>query len=744
LRGTPQGGGFFKKLVLGAVVLVVLLVGAVAAVPFFIDWEDVRKLAEEKGTQALGRKVRIKKLRVSLFSGVEVEGFQIGPRPGTSQKPLIQADRVIAKYRLLPLFFLRVVIHKVELVEPKLYLDRNRRGRWSFADLTKPAPTRKTKAAAPAKPVILPIEVNVDTVRITDGSLMFKDASLKPPLSAGMEELNLTMRDFNLAGQPASIDLSMQVKVNGHVVPVRLEGDFGLHLNRSLLILHRLTVTVPGVKAVTSGEIKQFQTLPTLSIQERITVDLAAVWNHFKEFADRELRDQITPSGAVTVDADIRGIVKKIKFRGKVKFHNVSVKHAALPGTIEGLEGSMNFDEDRVSTSNLRFIAIDNPFTFMCDIKGLNLTNAQAFEKFSPKGKFVLESPKVVLDKFIPLNGVSDGKETAGQTAKGAPPPKEPDMRGIVPRGVDLSGEVRFHEIKARKLTVTGMVLGVRIAKGDLSYTLNSKLYAGTQSASGKVALTKYPLRYSAEMKLKGFQAGKFLHDSIDSFFENKDLVKGRLSGATDMEVKLSGKGVTFPSLKKWLTGNGRFMVTEGKISEFRFFDTLMEFLGGSLGKAMKLGQKYKLDKKAKLDVLPKDLSFKSLSGSFTIAKGTITMPDLVMDPGVGGDLGVTYKGTVTFEMALKGKMKTRFHPRHTDQLMKTMVFTKENGWAACDWSVSGTVARPKLVPSTKQVKKKVKAVVKEEAKKQLKKHQPALEKKAKEVGKKLLKKFFK
>src|SRR5947207_1082741 len=93
--------GVLRKLVIVAGVGVVLLGLLVVLAPRFVDWEKVRKTAETEGSRALGRDVRIKTLSVSVLSGIEVGGLRIGGARGTEQKALIEADRVVARYRLL-------------------------------------------------------------------------------------------------------------------------------------------------------------------------------------------------------------------------------------------------------------------------------------------------------------------------------------------------------------------------------------------------------------------------------------------------------------------------------------------------------------------------------------------------------------------------------------------------------------------------------------------------------------------
>lgn len=145
-----------------------------------------------------------------------------------------------------------------------------------------------------------------------------------------------------------------------------------------------------------------------------------------------------------------------------------------------------------------------------------------------------------------------------------------------------------------------------------------------------------------------------------------------------------------------------------------------------------------KLGKTLKLPWLSNDLPFKACGGSYAVAAGVLSTSDTALDPGPDGDVGLLYKGTITFDMVLKGEMTTRFHPRHADEVMTgdvgKLLFAKgPDGWATGAWDVSGPMSLPLITPSKKGVAKRA-------TQEAVKKFAPE----AKETGKKLLNNLFK
>jgi len=397
----------------------------------------------------------------------------------------------------------------------------------------------------------------------------------------------------------------------------------------------------------------------------------------------------------------------------------------ALAGLFEGLEGRVNFTEDKVDTTGLRFIVADSPFTFDMKITNLKMSNPAGFSyaNFAPKGKFSLSSPKVVLDKLMALAGGEDKDAEKDKkdkkNAKSEPPAKEPDLRAYIPRKAELSGDVRMDEIHLKKLVLTGEVVSLTLSGGKLAFLQKGMLYEGKDDSSGSVLLTSYPLAYEIKAALAGFQAMPFMDDVLASFAPKvSSALKDKLAGKTDANITLSGKGVTYPNIKKQLKGSGKFLVSNGKVSK-------IEALQKNVGKYLKS------------DLFNRDMEFKTLGGDFKIADGKISTPNTTMDPGKDGDFGFLYNGWVSMDMDLKGALTTRFHPRHEDTVMKgdlgkALFYKDKNGWPTGEWDVSGNVTLPIILPSKKLAGK----VLQSKGKEVLKQQMPA--------AKKLLKGLFK
>jgi len=699
-------GGLLRKLVIAATVLVVLFAVAAVVAPRFIPWDKVRQQIEEKGSQALNREVRLKDLKVSLFSGVEITGFRIGPAKGKDEPALVSADRVVAKYRLLPLLWLQVVVSKVELVEPKLFVGKDRQGRWSFADMMAKAPAG---GAGPAKPMTLPVAVDVNSIKITNGSLQYRDASAKPVFTAGVEKLDVAIRGFALSGALAAVKTACVVKVDGKAMAIEAAGKLGINLDRSLVALQNMTVSLPGIRTDVSGEITQIQVLPTMKLTVHVVADLPGIWTGYASFIPKGVKDMMTLAGTVTVDAKLGGTQNKMSLEGTAVTKAVTANMKDWPGAFENLEGRISFTEDTVSAEGLRFFSWASPFTFGCQIRNLGLAKPMAFDykKFSPKGKFSASCPKLVLDKLLPAP-FKLGKGEKGERAKEPPPPPEPDFRGMIPNGVDVEGDIRIDEIQARKLSFQKEKAKVFIKGQTIRYEFTDGSYGSEQTGSGKIVLSTYPVSFDAAGKLSGFQVKPFMDASLETFVAGSSSVKGRVEGTAQAEYNVSCKGIMVPSLRKGIKGTALVLVATGKVSKLSFLDALGRVLH--------------------TNVFERDIEFKTLGGHFSLGNGKADTPDFAMDPGTDGEMGLTYKGSIGLEdFGLKGEMTTRFHPRNSDEVMKgdvgKVLFTKDkDGWAVGTWDVKGTLFLPILTPSARQAGARARS----EATQQIQKAAPA------------------
>jgi len=122
-------------IVIGIVVL--LLIVAVAALPFLIDANRFKPELETNLSTALGRKVQIGDIQLSLLSGsVAVDNISISDDPAFSPSPFLQAKQLAAGVALMPLIFSKQLqVSSFTVSDPQINLLRNSDGRWNFSSL---------------------------------------------------------------------------------------------------------------------------------------------------------------------------------------------------------------------------------------------------------------------------------------------------------------------------------------------------------------------------------------------------------------------------------------------------------------------------------------------------------------------------------------------------------------------------------------------------------------------------------
>lgn len=155
-------------IVLGSVVVVVLLVLA------FIDWNVLKRPIERMASASSGREVKIAgRLDVDIWSWTPkmfLEGLTVGNPTWEKGPPMLRIERLNVQLKLLPLLKGDVILPRVELVKPQVYLHREASGRanWTFES------TRPSNAPA-GRPPKLPV---VRDFLIQEGRLNVHDEML--------------------------------------------------------------------------------------------------------------------------------------------------------------------------------------------------------------------------------------------------------------------------------------------------------------------------------------------------------------------------------------------------------------------------------------------------------------------------------------------------------------------------------------------------------------------------------------
>jgi AsmA protein len=204
-------------------ILVALLVVIAISLPFLVNANRFRPKLESTLSEALGRRVTIGDLKLSIFSGgVRADGLAIADDPAFSNTPFVEAKSLDVGVELWPLIASRKLnVTRLTIEQPEVKLLQAPSGRWNYSSLG--GKLAQGPAAAPAASSDKEsIDASAKLVRIVDGRFSMGTAGgRQKPLE--LDKVNLEVRNFS----PASafpFAFSAQVKGGGEI---KLEGNAG-------------------------------------------------------------------------------------------------------------------------------------------------------------------------------------------------------------------------------------------------------------------------------------------------------------------------------------------------------------------------------------------------------------------------------------------------------------------------------------------------------------------------------------
>ena len=209
--------------------IVVLVVGAVASLPFLLDANTFRPTIETQLTVALGRTVRLGDLRLSLLSGgLVAKNLSIADDSSFSVAPFLIAKELRIGVLLRPLILSRQVnLEKLEIISPQIKLIRASDGTWNYSSIGRAAPAAAPASSADSgisnRPASTLTTFLVARTAIEDGRV---EIARMPAQGAAIvyQHVNLTVRDFSFASQfpfelSAGLPAGGAISATGHVGP---------------------------------------------------------------------------------------------------------------------------------------------------------------------------------------------------------------------------------------------------------------------------------------------------------------------------------------------------------------------------------------------------------------------------------------------------------------------------------------------------------------------------------------------
>jgi AsmA protein len=181
-----------------AAAVVGLCIVAIVAIPLFVNVNTLRPLLEQQLTTALGRKVTMGNLKLSVFSSsVTAQDLTIADDPAFGTAPFLTAKSLHIGVELKPLIFNhQIIVRSLRIVEPQIRLVHADQGVWNFSTIGSNAASRTGDASKEsAIPNLTVNKLNIEGGRAT----VDNQPSHGSPLT--FDQIALTVENFSFAKQ---------------------------------------------------------------------------------------------------------------------------------------------------------------------------------------------------------------------------------------------------------------------------------------------------------------------------------------------------------------------------------------------------------------------------------------------------------------------------------------------------------------------------------------------------------------
>jgi AsmA protein len=215
-----------RYILIGIGVLIVLLI----VVPFFIPVNQFKPTIEEKASAALGRKVQLGNLSLSLLHGaLTAQDLSVGDDPKFSPSPFLTAKSISVGVEIMPLIFSKQLnVTDITIDEPQVTLLRDANGVWNYSTMgasvstSAPAEAKPAAAATPAAPSATP-DISVKKLELKNGKIVVGSTTSQQRTT--YDHVNVKASDFSLNSKfPVSVSAGLpgggSLKLDGNVGPI--------------------------------------------------------------------------------------------------------------------------------------------------------------------------------------------------------------------------------------------------------------------------------------------------------------------------------------------------------------------------------------------------------------------------------------------------------------------------------------------------------------------------------------------
>ena len=254
--------------------IIILALGGYFAVKHF-DLNKYKIYAEEWAQKELGRELRIKgdaKVALSLIPTVVINDIEFANASWAQNPQMVTIKQAEVKFSLLPLLNKQIVIDKIALIEPDVYLEKSDVGavNWELGKVKKIASTGKSvsvvkvAAAAPAAAVMSGFAAK--NMEIISGKVEYYDAQTNKIAILNIDELSMKVPSYD---EPITMNADMAYNQQKISMQANL-GSLAQLLSNNDNFPFLINISALGVKADVNGGIVNVSDSPQYALETNI------------------------------------------------------------------------------------------------------------------------------------------------------------------------------------------------------------------------------------------------------------------------------------------------------------------------------------------------------------------------------------------------------------------------------------------------------------------------------------------
>lgn len=593
-----------KKLFVFVAVLLVIVVGAIAALVLLVNPNQFKPLIVEQTKKQTGLELVIDgDISWQFFPMI---GFELGKTElrnpaGFSQPNMFKVDRVGIDISVMPLLDNQLHIGQVQLDGAEFYVETLKDGRSNLDSLTQAqsqnesttdvSPVTESPATAEESSASKGWSINLAGVAVKNARLEIQDHQAGSHIQ--LYDVQLNVSEF-AADNWTTVDFAAKGSNNQQkfgakgTADIKLSGDFKQYALRNIAL--DANFSDPATQ-IDSAKLK----LATFEFDKAN----ALTFSVNGKASDIVLKAD--GSASVLVDQAIS---------------KVGVDALELTANLEG-QALPQSPMKVVMNSSVAFDMTQNTLSVMLDKLTANALQfdgqAQVTLSDIPKVRFNLHSPNMDLDEFLGLDKAKDSassqsaQDKASNTA--ATEEAEPDLSAL--KTLDIAGDIAIEQFKVVNAKMQNVQMKFAVNRGviDLN-SLTAELYQGKVQATAQVDVRKTPATYQVKKLISGVKVQPLLMDVLD----NK-----MLEGTGNIDVNIQGKSLMPTALQQNLMGTVAIKFTDGAVNGINVAQLIRTSYAKIKGQTLDESEAVK-----KTD-------FSAMSTTLRLNKGEVSTSDLAM-----------------------------------------------------------------------------------------------------------------